>query len=167
MSMRASFSWTRSAGRASRRKTERRWPQVGPERGTGAGCGYDLKPIRDLRLSDADSVNPCESTRPQRQRRRGLSAASFVNRGAGGASRLHLSTVRTSIRGYPSTLLSSVLLTPIELELEKLDPLDLLPLLELLDDEPDTEMLGPVVPPEFEMPGPEFEIPGPGLDDPF
>ncbi len=60
-----------------------------------------------------------------------------------------------------------MLLTPIELELEKLDPLDLLPLLELLDDEPDTEMLGPVVPPEFEMPGPEFEIPGPGLDDPF
>jgi hypothetical protein len=34
--------------------------------------------------------------------------------------------------------------------------LDLLPLLELLDNEPDTEMLGPVVPPEFEMPGPEL-----------
>ena len=34
-------------------------------------------------LADARSLNPCESPRTQRQRRRGLSAASFVNRGAG------------------------------------------------------------------------------------
>ena len=83
MSMRASFSWTRSAGRASRRKTERRWPQVGPERGTGAGCGYDLAPVRDPGSANARSLNPCESPCTKRQRRRGLSAASFVNRGAG------------------------------------------------------------------------------------
>ncbi len=45
---------------------------------------------------------------------------------------------------YPSTVLSPVLLMTIELSLdEKLEPLDLLPLLELLEEEPDTEMLGP------------------------
>ena len=46
-----------------------------------------------------------------------------------------------------------MLLNTTELDPEKLDPLDLLPLLEL-DDEPDAEMLGPVPPPEFEIPGP-------------
>jgi hypothetical protein len=60
--------------------------------------------------------------------------------------------------------LAPVLLNTIELSLEKLDPLDLLPLLELLDEEEDPEMLGPVPLPVFEMPGPEFEIPGPALD---
>lgn len=59
-----------------------------------------------------------------------------------------------------------VLLTPIELELEKLEPLDLLPLLdELPEEETDAEMLGPVLPPELEIPGPLLERldkPGPG-----
>ena len=46
-----------------------------------------------------------------------------------------------------------VLLKPIELEPEKLDPLDLLPLLELEDEPP--EMLGPLpLPVWLEMPGP-------------
>jgi hypothetical protein len=45
---------------------------------------------------------------------------------------------------------------------EKLEPLDLLSLLELPDDDTDAEMVGPVpVPPEFENPGPEFEMCGP------
>ena len=61
--------------------------------------------------------------------------------------------------GYPSAdwlaVLAPVLLKPIELELEKLEPLDLLPLLLELDDSLDsTEILGPVPPPEFEKPGP-------------
>ena len=34
-----------------------------------------------------------------------------------------------------------------ELDPEKFDPLDLLPLFELLDEGPDTKMLGPVLPP--------------------
>jgi hypothetical protein len=60
------------------------------------------------------------------------------------------------------------LLNPAELKLEKLEPLDLLPLLELLDDAvTDSEIVKPVLPPEFEMPGPELETPGPGPDDPL
>jgi hypothetical protein len=53
-------------------------------------------------------------------------------------------------------LLAPVLLNPVELP-EKLDPLDLLPLLELEDELDRTEMLGPV-------PLPDAEIPGPLLD---
>ena len=55
-------------------------------------------------------------------------------------------------------MLSPVLLKTTELSLdeEKLEPLDLLALLDPLDDEleTDAEMLGPVPPPEFENPGP-------------
>ncbi len=60
-----------------------------------------------------------------------------------------------------STVLSPVLLMTIELSLdEKLDPLDLLPLLDPLDDDRvsiDSEIVSPVLPPEFEMPGPPFD----------
>ena len=56
-----------------------------------------------------------------------------------------------------STVLSPVLLITTELSLdEKLEPLDLLPLLDPLDDESvsiDSEMVNPVLPPEFENPG--------------
>ena len=70
-------------GRASRRETERLRLRIGPNRGTGAGRGYGFPPIRDRGLASAGSPHRCESPRPQRQRRRDLSAASFVNRGAG------------------------------------------------------------------------------------
>jgi hypothetical protein len=63
-------------------------------------------------------------------------------------------------------VLAPVLLKPIEPELEKLDPLDLLllPLLELLEPEPLSEMRGPVLPPQFEMPGLALEPAGPASD---
>ena len=54
-------------------------------------------------------------------------------------------------------MLAPVLLKPIELELEKLDPLDLRPLLELLDDDPVVRIVSPespLLPAEFEKPGP-------------
>lgn len=76
----------------------------------------------------------------------------------------------TTRAGAYSTVLSPVLLMTIELSLdEKLDPLDLLPLLDPLDDEPET--LGPVTLPEIEIPGPldpaDGAAPSPDSDDDF
>jgi hypothetical protein len=60
------------------------------------------------------------------------------------------------------------LLNTIEFSLEKLDPLDLLPRLELLDlPGADSEMVSPLLPPELEIRGPGFEMPGAAPDDPL
>lgn len=55
------------------------------------------------------------------------------------------------------------MLTPIELDPEKLDPLDLLPLLLDPDDEPVVRIVSPELPPELEMPGPLDESVGASL----
>jgi len=72
------------------------------------------------------------------------------------------SSIGVRLMRYPSTIdsLSPVWLKTNKLDPEKPDPLDLLPLLELFDEGPDSEMPGLVLPPEFDIPGPE-------PDDPF
>jgi len=74
-------------------------------------------------------------------------------------------TSRASWPCHPDEPLPPVLLrTKDELELDvKLDPLDLLPLVELFDEDPVVAMVrpeSPLLPAEFEKPGPERELVG-------